>query len=151
MTASQPLFCVSRSSHSRRVSKFQPDAVVCAIQMLVLRTTVVTWLLADKSRPARLLRDVCLLLRRLVRPKLDVAVLTEAAPLDQPALFPHQVLDGYLAVAKDVEVVADDVPIAAAGTGDERRAGVVALFGDVVVGAVAAGDAGEGELVVGGL
>lgn len=39
--------------------------------------------------------------------------------------------------------------IAALGAGDEDGAGVVALLGDVVVGAVAARDAGEGELVVG--
>lgn len=39
--------------------------------------------------------------------------------------------------------------VPALGAGDEGRPRVVTLFGDVVVGAVAAGHACEGELVVG--
>lgn len=84
---------------------------------------------------------------RAVLPELDVAVLAEGAPLDEAALLAHEVLDGQAAVAKDVEVVADDVAVAARGAGDEHGAVVVALLGDVVGGARAAGDTGEGQLV----
>lgn len=38
--------------------------------------------------------------------------------------------------------------IATARAGDESRALVVSLFGDVVVGAVTTGDTGKGELVI---
>lgn len=84
-----------------------------------------------------------------IRPKLNVAVLAQAASLDQSSLFAHQILNCHLSVAKDVEVVADYVPVAAAGAGNEDGPRVVPLLGDVVVRAVAAGDACEGELVVG--
>ena len=46
-------------------------------------------------------------------------------------------------------MVADDVAVTAAGTGDQDGAVVVALLGDFVAGAVTAGDAGEGQLVMG--
>lgn len=82
-----------------------------------------------------------------VLPELDVAVLSEGAPLDEAALLAHEVLDGQAAVAEDVEVVADDVAVAARGAGDEHGAVVVALLGDVVGGSRAARDAGEGQLV----
>lgn len=81
-------------------------------------------------------------------PKLNVAVFPEAAALHQPALFPHQVLDGDFPVPKDVQVIADDVSVAAARACDEGRARVVTLLGDVVVRSVAARQAGEGQLVV---
>lgn len=90
-----------------------------------------------------------LLFSPLVRPELDVPVLAQGATLDELALFAHEVLDRQLLVAKDAKVVANDMTIAALGAGDENGAGVVTLLGDIVVGAVAAGDAGEGELVVG--
>lgn len=38
-----------------------------------------------------------------------------------------------------------------AGTGDEDGAVVIAVLGDAVLGPVIAGDAGEAELVVGGI
>lgn len=82
-----------------------------------------------------------------VLPELDVAVLAEGPPLDETALLAHEVLNGQALVAKDIQVVADDVSVAARGAGDEYRAVMVALLGDVVGGARAAGDAGEGQLV----
>lgn len=82
-----------------------------------------------------------------VLPELDVAVLAEGAALDELTLLAHEVLDGQAVVAKDVEVVADDVTVAARGAGDENGAVVVALLGDIVGGARAAGQAGEGQLV----
>lgn len=85
---------------------------------------------------------------RFLRPELDIAVLTQTSSLDELSLFPHEILDGDLAVAKDIQMVADDVAVSASGAGNKRRAVVVALLGDVVVGAVAAGHAGEGQLVV---
>lgn len=81
-------------------------------------------------------------------PKFDVSILAEAAPFDQLALLTHNVFDGDLFIAKNVEMVADDVPIAAFWTGNEGRALVVRLLGDVVVRAVVAGQAGERQLVV---
>lgn len=44
-------------------------------------------------------------------------------------------------------MVADNVPIATARAGNQRRAAMVTLFRDVVVRAMAAGHAGEGKLV----
>lgn len=44
-------------------------------------------------------------------------------------------------------MVGDDVAVAAGGAGDEHAAVVVALLGDVVGGARAAGNAGECQLV----
>jgi hypothetical protein len=85
----------------------------------------------------------------IVGPELDVSILAQAASLDQLTLLAHNILDGNFSIAKDVEVVTDDVAIAATGASDERRAVVVGLLGDVVVGAVATRLAGEGELVVG--
>lgn len=46
-------------------------------------------------------------------------------------------------------MVADDVPIAAARTRNQRRAAMIALLRDVVMRAMAAGHAGEGKLVKG--
>lgn len=105
-------------------------------------------------RAARLFRLARLAsgLRRglfLIGPELDIAILAQTPPLNQLALLPHQILNGDLPVAKDVEVIADDVTVVALRAGDEDRAGVVPLLGDVVVGAVAAGHAGEGDLVIG--
>jgi hypothetical protein len=85
----------------------------------------------------------------LVRPKFDIAVLTERTLLHQTALLLHQLLDGDVALAEDAEVVADDVAIAALRTGNENGAVVVALLGDIVMRPVAARQAGEGQLVVG--
>lgn len=45
-------------------------------------------------------------------------------------------------------MIANDMSIPATRASDERRALVVALLRDVVMGSEAAGDAGEGELVV---
>lgn len=95
-------------------------------------------------RPLRFLRG----LSTLVWPELDVAGLTQAPPPDELALLAHDILDGLLLVAKDAEMVTDDVAVAAVRAGDEGRPPVVPLLGDVVVRAVTAGDAGEGELVV---
>ena len=50
--------------------------------------------------------------------------------------------------AEQLQVVADQVAVLAPGAGYEDGAAVVAFFRDLVRGARAAGDAGEGELVV---
>jgi hypothetical protein len=82
-----------------------------------------------------------------VLPELDVAILAEGPPLDEATLLAHEVLDGQAFVAKDFEVVADDMTVSARWAGDEHGAVVVALLGDVVGRPRAAGDAGEGQLV----
>ncbi|KAG7152324.1 hypothetical protein HYQ46_011828 [Verticillium longisporum] len=92
--------------------------------------------------------EVALVALHVVLPEFDIAVLAEGALLDELALLAHEVLDGNVALAKDLEVVADDVAVAAAGTGDEDGAAVVALLGDVVGGLGVARRAGEGEAVV---
>lgn len=86
--------------------------------------------------------------RLLVLPKLDVAILTEGAPLDELALLAHDIFDGNLTVTKDTEVVADDVSVAALGAGDQDGAAVVALLRDCVRRPGVAGRAGKGQLVV---
>ena len=86
----------------------------------------------------------------VVRPELDIPIFSQAPPLDELSLLPQQILHRDLPVAEDAQMITDDVTVPALWTCDERRAGVVALLGDVVMGAVAAGDASEGELVVGG-
>lgn len=82
-----------------------------------------------------------------ILPELEVAILAEGAPLDEAPALAHQLLDGDTGSAEEVEVVGDDVAVAAGGAGDEHAAVVVALLGDVVGGARAAGNAGECQLV----
>lgn len=89
-------------------------------------------------------------LRFIIRPKLDVAVLTQAAPLHELSLLLHDFLDrDTLLIPKDPQVITDDMSVPAFWTRNERRARVVPLFRDIVVAAMPTRHAGEGELVVG--
>ena len=81
--------------------------------------------------------------KRFLWPELNIAILAQASSLDELSLFPHEILNGDLAVAKDIQMVADDVTVSTSRAGNKRRAVVVALLGDVVVGSMAAGHAGE--------
>lgn len=90
----------------------------------------------------------CLLCVLLIWPELNISVLTQTSPLDQLSLLPHDVLNRDLPVAKDVQVVRDDVSVAAARACNQDRSLVVALLGDVVLRAAAARLARKRELVV---
>lgn len=117
--------------------------------LLLLLPLLLLLLLLLTSKPEPVLRR-----RRrsrrlsIVFPKLNIAVLSQGPLFDKLALLAHEVLYGKGAVAEDVEVVGDDVAVAAAGAGDENGAAVVALLGDVVGGLGVAGRAGEAEAVV---
>ena len=52
-------------------------------------------------------------------------------------------------MVEDLEVVADDMTVFAGRTADQDRATVVTMFRHAVAGAVAAGLAGEGDLIRG--
>lgn len=87
--------------------------------------------------------------RASILPKLQVAVLTQCAPLHQDALVLQYILYGDFVFPENTQVIGDDMAVSARWAGDEDAAVVVALLGDVVGGPRAAGDAGEGEFVRG--
>lgn len=102
----------------------------------------------SSSRSLALFRAGVLLGVGLLRPELNVAVLTKRTSLDKLALLPHQVLDCDLIRAEDAQMVADYVAVAALWASNQSRAVMVALLGHIVVRAMAARDASEGQLVV---
>lgn len=89
------------------------------------------------------------LLRLVIWPEFDIAILSQTASLDKLTLLLHNVLnrDAFF-VPEDPQMVTDDVSVPALRARNKRRASVVSLLGNVVVAAVPARHAGEGELVV---
>lgn len=93
-------------------------------------------------RVIRLL-TVCLLLW----PELNVPILPQTASLNELTLFPHQVLHCDLPIAENIQMVANDMSIPAAGTGNQRRAPMVALLRDIVMRSVPARHTRKRDLV----
>lgn len=80
---------------------------------------------------------------RPIFPKLQIPIITQRPLLYQLSPLPHQILNRQLAIPKYPQMIRYHMPISTGGTGYEHRAGVVAMFGYSVRGAVRAGRAGE--------
>src|SRR5262245_10336623 len=91
-----------------------------------------------------------LLARRLgsIIPELQVSIRTQRPPLAKLPLLPQQLLDIAPGLAEDLQIVRYDVPVLAGRARNQYGAVVVALFGDDVLAARAAGHAREGEFVL---
>lgn len=62
----------------------------------------------------------------------NISILTQTALFQELALLAQNVFEGDARVGKDLQMVANQMPILAAGAGDESRAEVVGLFCDAM-------------------
>lgn len=84
-------------------------------------------------------------------PELNVPFFAQGALLDLLPALAEDIFDVDLGVAEDLEIIRDDVAVAAARASHEDCAVVIALLGDLVARARRAGLACEDELVGRGL
>lgn len=89
------------------------------------------------------------LARLLLIKELNIAILTQPTLLQKLPLLLQNILQCNILIREDLQVVADEVPILASGTGDERGAEMVGLLSDAVRGALETGPAGKGHFVGG--
>lgn len=85
----------------------------------------------------------------LIIKELNITILAQPALLQVLALLLQNILQRDILIREDLQMVADQMPVLAPGTRDERGAEVVGLFGDAVRGALETGSAGEGHFVRG--